>query len=259
MLKEVAPLYARDRQPIRDDRWERLADTLRQIERLTSGIVPGKARWSDMRGHVNIGQGIDLHDIPRHDWPSVRTEIEANLYSELEPLPVTAENLADLVRSKPSGSVTTRLNWAAITAEEFERLLNIVTSNDGYANGQWQMHANAPDHGRDISVERVSTDSLSDVRNQRVIIQAKHRLSKSVRPVDVSETLAQVALWDPPRVHVLVIATSGRFTADAMTWIEKHNEAGTQPVIEMWPDSHLELLLAQRPHLAASFRLRGDR
>jgi hypothetical protein len=161
---------------------------------------------------------------------------------------------------KPSGSVTTRLNWAAITAEEFERLLfNIVTNADGYANGQWLMHTNAPDHGRDISVERVSTDSLSGVRNQRVIIQAKHWLSKSIRPVDVSDTLVQVALWDPPRVHVLVIATSGRFTADAVTWIEKHNEAGTQPVIEMWPDSHLELLLAQRPHLAASFRLRGDR
>jgi len=153
-----------------------------------------------MRRHVNIGQGIDLHDIARHDWPSVRTEIEANLYSELEPLPVAAENLADLVRLKPSGSVTTRLNWAAITAEEFERLLfNIVTSADGYANGQWLMHTNAPDHGRDISVERVSTDSLSGVRNQRVIIQAKHWLSKSIRPVDVSDTLVQVALWAPPR------------------------------------------------------------
>jgi hypothetical protein len=38
-----------------------------------------------MRRHVNIGQGIDLHDIARHDWPSVRTEIEANLYSSWNP------------------------------------------------------------------------------------------------------------------------------------------------------------------------------
>jgi hypothetical protein len=31
--------------------------------------------------------------------------------------------------TKPSGPVTTKLNWNAITAEEFERLLfNIVTS-----------------------------------------------------------------------------------------------------------------------------------
>jgi len=35
-----------------------------------------------------IGQGVDLHDIARVDWPSVRKEIEGNLYSELEPLPV---------------------------------------------------------------------------------------------------------------------------------------------------------------------------
>ena len=42
----------------------------------------------------------------------------------------------------------------------------------------------------------------------------------------------------------------------AVSWIEKHNERGEQPVIEMWTDSHLELLLAQRPHLIAGYRLR---
>jgi len=118
------------------------------------------------------------------------------------------------------------------------------------------MHTNAPDRGRDISVERVSTDSLSGTRNQRVIIQAKHWLSKSVRPIDVSEALTQMEFWEPPRVNILVIATTGRFTADAVTLIEKHNEAGKRPVIDMWPESHLEFLLAQRPHLVAEFKLR---
>jgi hypothetical protein len=258
LLQALVPDYQPDRHPIKDERWERLVDTLRQIERLTGSIVPGRARWRDMRRHMSIGQGVDLHDIARVDWPSVRKEIEANLYSELEPLPVVRDNLADLVRAKPSGPVTTKLDWGAVAAEEFERLLfNIVANAGDYTNPQWLMHTNAPDRGRDISVERVSTDSLSGARSQRVIIQAKHWLSKSVRLADVAAAVAQVVLWEPPRVHVLVIATSGRFTADAVAWIEQHNEAGKQPLIDMWAESHLELLLAQRPHLVAEFKLRS--
>lgn len=257
LLQELVPVVPSDHQPIKDERWERLLDALRQVVRLTGSMMPGKARWRDLRRHMSFGQGADLHDIARLDWPSVRNEIEANLYSELEPLPMANVNLADLVRAKPSGPVTTALNWRAITAEDFERLLfNIVADASDYANPQWLMHTNAPDRGRDISVERVSSDSLSGTRNQRVIIQAKHWLNKSVRPADVSEALTPVALWEPPRVHVLVMATSGWFTADAVAWIERHNEAGKQPVIEMWAESHLEFLLAQRPHLVAEFKLR---
>jgi hypothetical protein len=228
-----------------------------QVERLTGGMVPRTARWRDMRRHLGIGQGVDLHDIARVDWPSVRSELQANLYSELEPLPVEVDNLVTLVRAKPSGPVTTKLNWSAITAEEFEQLLfNIVVDASGYTNAQLLMHTNAPDRGRDVSVERVNSDSLSGTRSQRVIIQAKHWQSKSVAVADISEAASQMALWEPPRVHVLVVATSGRFTADAVAWVEKHNEAGQLPAIEMWPDSHLELLLAQRPHLVAGFKLR---
>lgn len=150
-----------------------------------------------------------------------------------------------------------KLHWKRLTAEKFERVLfNIVAEADGYMNPQWLMHTNAPDRGRDVSVERVTNDTLSGVRTQRVIVQAKHWLSKSVRPLDVSEALTGIPLWEPPRVHVLVIATTGRFTADAVNWIEKHNDAGKQPIIEMWPDSHIELLLRGRPGLVAQFGLR---
>jgi hypothetical protein len=55
---------------------------------------------------------------------------------------------------------------------------------------------------------------------------------------------------------VLIIATSGRFTVDAVDWVETHNAGGTRPKIEMWPESHLEVLLARRPHIAAAFHLR---
>jgi hypothetical protein len=68
--------------------------------------------------------------------------------------------------------------------------------------------------------------------------------------------IAEVSLWEPPRVHVLIIATSGRFTQDGVAYIEKHNDAGKQPQVEMWAESHLELLLARRPYLAAGMRLR---
>ncbi|HXR22648.1 MAG TPA: restriction endonuclease [Acidimicrobiales bacterium] len=246
-----------DREPVTGEGWEELVGALGQVERLTGGMVPRKGRWGEMHRHLSFGQGGDLHDIATLDWPSVRAEIEANLYSELEPLPVEVDNLASLVRAKPSGPVTTRLNWSAITDEEFERLLfNIVADAADYINPQWLMRTNAPDRGRDISVERVSADTLSGTKSQRVIIQAKHWQSKSVSLPDVSNVEAQMALWEPPRVHALVVATSGRFTTDAVTWVERHNEAGKQPVIEMWPDSHLELLLAQRPHLVAQFKLR---
>ena len=246
-----------DHQPIVDDDWDRLANALRQVERLTGGMIPRRGRWRDMHRHLSIGQGVDLQDIARLDWPSVRAELMENLYSELEPLPVKVDNLIDLAQARPSGPVSTELKWDAITATDFERLLfNIVADAGGYTNPQLLMHTNAPDRGRDISVERVIRDTLSGTRHRRVIIQAKHWLSKSIRPQDVSDALSQIVLWEPPTVNVLILATSGRFTADAVAWIERHNNEGRQPVIEMWPDSHLELLLAERPHLVAGSRLR---
>ena len=57
-------------------------------------------------------------------------------------------------------------------------------------------------------------------------------------------------------IQSLIIATSGRFTADAVALIEKHNHKGNRPQIEMWAESHLELLLARRPHLVSEFNLR---
>jgi len=61
-----------------------------------------------------------------------------------------------------------------------------------------------------------------------------------------------MALWEPPPVHGLVIATSGRFTTDAVDWIERHNNRDARPRIEMWAHTHLELLLARRPDIAAA-------
>ena len=65
-----------------------------------------------------------------------------------------------------------------------------------------------------------------------------------------------MSLWGVPRIEVVTIATTGRFTTDAVQWIETHNASGGSPLLEMWPEIHLELLLASRPALVAEFRLR---
>ena len=58
------------------------------------------------------------------------------------------------------------------------------------------------------------------------------------------------------RVDVRVIATSGRFTTDAVDLIENHSLGDSALKIEMWPESPLERLLAHRPAIIADFGLR---
>jgi hypothetical protein len=54
----------------------------------------------------------------------------------------------------------------------------------------------------------------------------------------------------------VIIATSGRFTTDAVTWVEGHN-ARDRLQVDMWPESHLEMLLAERPWLVEQMGLRA--
>jgi Restriction endonuclease len=257
LVPSLAAAVPRDRQPVEHKDWPELVAAFQQVERLAGSLIPQVGRWSQMRRHLAFAQGEDVHDIANLDWPSVRTDIEANLYYELEPVPVSATDLASLVKEKPTGPVTTKLKWDAISAEEFERLLfNLISDAGEYVNPLWLMQTNASDRGRDLSVERIITDELSGTQRQRVIIQAKHWTKKSVRPTDVAEMLTEISLWEPPAIQSLIIATSGRFTADAVALIEKHNNDGKRPQIDMWAESHLELLLARRPHLVSGFNLR---
>jgi Restriction endonuclease len=118
------------------------------------------------------------------------------------------------------------------------------------------MKTNAPDRGRDLSVYRVYTDPLGGTLRQRVIIQCKHWQSKSVGPSEIATLKEQMKMWEPPRVDVHVIPTSGRFTSDAVAIVEKQNHSDSALRIEMWPESHLERLLASRPAIIAEFGLR---
>jgi hypothetical protein len=88
-----------------------------------------------------------------------------------------------------------------------------------------------------------------------VILACKH--TDKVNLKVVSELQAQMRLWNSPRVDELIVVTTGRFTTDAIDWIEKHNQSSDAMRIEMWANSHLERLLAQRPELIAEFKLRS--
>ncbi len=149
------------------------------------------------------------------------------------------------------------LAWAKIDSTAFERLIfRLVEETEGYENVEWLMHTNAPDHGRDVSATRLRRDPLSGHSSQRVAIQCKHYLSRAVRDVDVSSAIVSIDHWRDPSFDVLVMATSGRFTSDAVAWIERHNARGGHPRIEVWNDARLESLLNERPHLIRDFELR---
>ncbi|MCB9352503.1 MAG: restriction endonuclease [Lewinellaceae bacterium] len=238
-------------------KFEELKEFIAQIDMLLGSSIPRPSRWRDMHRHMRFGEFGDLEDIIRHDWPNIRSGLRESLYGEKEPIPIDIEDLSTLVESKPYGPVATKLAWERLNDDDFERLIFVLISSvKGYENPKWVMKTNAPDKGRDLSVERVYNDELIGTIRHRVIIQCKHWLSRSVGQSEISLLRDQMQHWGPPKVDVHVIATSGRFTADAVQFIEKYNHSNNAMRIEMWPDSHLERLLASRPAIIGEFGLR---
>src|SRR5882672_2312734 len=246
-------------EPVNGPEWSRLQEVVQEIATLL-GSNPRPARWGDLQRHLHFGMMGDLKDILEHDWPAVREGLKAGLYGDHDPVPVDVVDLADIVAARPTGPVTSKLVWSNLSDEDFERLMFcLISETTGYENPQWLQQTHASDRGRDLSVVRVDADPLCGFRRHRIIIQCKHWQSRSVALGDVSDVRSQMELWQPPRVDGLVIATSGRFTADAISLVERHNQEDRALHISMWPDSHLEMLLAARPHLIAQFRLRTSK
>jgi hypothetical protein len=252
--------FQRDQEPVAEDpTWQRMVAAIAEVERLAGDQVQRRGRWTDLARHRHFALAVDLHDIAEHDWPSVRADIEAALYTELEPLPVGGQDLGALARDAPEGPVATSLAWDAIDDAGFERLVfNLVETAAGYENARWDTRTRAADGSRDLEVDRVHEDSLAGTRRERAIVQCKHWRTKSVDPDDVLRALSDVrAHWQPPPVDLLIIATSGRFTADAVKTIQAHNERGERPRIDWWAESRLESLLASRPRLVTELGLRA--
>jgi len=237
--------------------WDALKHAIAEIDVLRGTAVEPPKRWSDLRRHLGFGMAGDLYDIIHLDWPSAKEALQTAMYGPDDPIPVEVADLDVLVKAAPTGPVVTALKWNAIDDEGFERLVyNIVADAPGYSNPQWLTHTRAPDRGRDISATKTLEDTLNGPRVLRVIVQCKHWRTHSVGMDEVTKLVNQMSLWEPPKVDELVIATTGRFATDAVDWIEKHNNDRKIPLISMWCDSHLESLLAARPHLVAQFRLR---
>ena len=237
--------------------FEELRRRIQEVETMLGSSLPRPKRWGDLRRHLHFGQIGDLRDIVSQDWPEVKAGLSAGLYDQNEPIPVEVADLGALAASEPMGTVATKLKWEALSPEGFERLVfNLISGTSGYENPAWLMTTNAPDRGRDISVTRTANDRLGGATRSRVIVQCRHWLTKSVGVSDVTGLRDQMRLWEPPRVDVLVIATSGRFSSDAVSLIEKHNNGDQALGIEMWPESHLERLLAEHPALIAEHKLR---
>lgn len=258
-LRELGKVVKQDAasNKIAHTEFEQLKANVAQINTLLGSSVGKPPRWNDLHRHMHFGMFGDLHDIIEQDWPAVKLGLRKSLYGEKEPVPCEIADLGTLVSNRPRGPVATSLEWHRLNEDEFERVMfALISSEPGYENPEWLMKTNAPDRGRDLSVHRVYADPLSGTLRQRVIIQCKHWLAKSVGPSEISLLKEQMRLWEPPRVDVHVIATSGRFTSDAVALIEKHNQSDSALRIEMWPESHLERLLASRPAIIAEFNLR---
>ncbi len=247
----------KNNKPISGKHWDALQDHIDQIDTLLGSSVDRPSRWIDIRRHLYFGQVGDFDDIENIDWPSIKEDLRKGLYGANEPVPVDVSDLSEITQAKPRGEVTTKLEWDRLSPEDFERLIFTLISNEpNYENPEWLMRTNAPDRGRDLSAHRIIVDPLSGTIRARVIIQCRHWLEHSVSVSDISTLREQMKLWEPPRVDVHVIATSGRFTSDAVAAIEKHNQSDSALRIEMWPESHLERLLASRPAIIAEFHLR---
>jgi hypothetical protein len=254
-ILESVPRDSTDR--LDDPRIATVGDSISEIERLLGDTTERKGRWGDLHRHMHFGEGHDWHDIIEMDWPSVRADIEAASLSDSDPLPIPDVDLGEAASARPAGGVSVGLAWTAIDDDGFERLLfDLLRSFPSYQNVEWLMKTRAPDRGRDLSAERVIKDDGGTTRTERVIVQAKHWAAKSVGPSDITNTLSALSLWEPPVIRALVLATSGRFTSDAVAVAEKHNTDGKLPFIELWPDSRLETLLSQRPDLTATYGLR---
>ena len=257
-LSQITDSIARDSSDRVDNpRTKVVEESISEIERLLGDTTDRKGRWGDLHRHLRFSEGHDWHDIADMDWPSVRADVEAASLSESDPLSVPTVDLGVAASAKPTGGASIGLHWTVLDDDGFERLLfDLLRGFPSYQNVEWLMKTRAPDRGRDLSAERVIRDDGGTTRTDRVIVQAKHWTSKSVAPSDITTTLAALPLWEPPVVRTLVIATSGRFTTDAVGIVEKHNADGKLPFIELWADSRLETQLSQRPDLIASYGLR---
>lgn len=189
-LRQLSPLLQRKHissEPVESAAFDQLKHDIAQIGMLLGNSITKSPRWPDLHRHLAFGQLGDLHDIIKHDWPAFKAGLRMVMYAENDAIPIEVEDLNVLVNAKPRGPVATRLNWDALSDDDFERMLfTLISSAPGYENPEWLMKTNAPDRGRDLSVVRIYSDALGGTIRHRIIIQCKHWLSKSIGVAEVA-------------------------------------------------------------------------
>src|SRR5690606_24145507 len=135
---------------------------------------------------------------------------------DTDPLPVEKIDLGVAASGTLTGTVTTALAWGSLDEEEFERLLfNLLRAFDDHSNVKWFTKTNAPDRARDLSFDRRIEASTGLVGSERVLVQAKHWLGKSVSQHEIASAVTTAETWSPS-FDVVIVATSGRFTPEAV-------------------------------------------
>lgn len=160
---------------------------------------------------------------------------------------------------QPSASrpAAARVHWDRIDAADFERLLvRLLEQSGSYVRISRLMNVNAADAGRDIQAYRQVDDGFGSVRQERVIVQAKHWPKRGVSATEIADLVyAKLPLWEPEPVRGLIVATTGHFTQDALHWVDGHNSAANRPDIILWSADQLEALLRKWPAIATEFGL----
>jgi hypothetical protein len=190
------------------------------------------------------------------DWPAFRPHVELALYGDEDPVPVEVDDLASLATATVS-PVSSEVHWDRIDADGFERLLaRLLEQSGSYVRITRLMHVNAADAGRDIEAYRRVSDGLAAERHERVIVQAKHWLTRGVNATDISDLVhAKLPLWEGEPIRGLIVGTTGSFTQEAVRWVDDHNRAAKRPDIVLWSSSELEALLRKWPAVLAEFGL----
>lgn len=95
LVSTVDDSIPRDSTPMAsNETWQGLDRRIGEIERLVGAdLVRSSVRWPDLERHRSFAQGCDLHDIAESDWPAVKPDISASLYSSFEPLPIEVDGL----------------------------------------------------------------------------------------------------------------------------------------------------------------------
>ena len=177
-LKTVADAAAGESNFSENPDLKSVHDSVTQIGTLIGNSAPRLSRWGDLNRHLFFSSATDCKDIVRLDWPAVKADLRNSLYGVDEPIPSGVDDLGPLVLRTPSGPVATQLQWDVLSDSDFERLLfALIGSENGYENASWLMKTNAPDRGRDLSVDRVTHDKLAGTSRQRVIIRNRSRFS----------------------------------------------------------------------------------